>query len=354
MAMAKLIRCIYCLEDKPPEAFNREHVVPEAFGVFANNLVLLKTVCEGCNSTFGRELDLFLGRDSFEGIILRPQYGVAKRRSPGSRFKPRRLIIALDGPGDWKGTLVEVTGYQGAPIGGRLVINFINQVVFLKKGSTEKVHIPTESVPNRSELNTALDPRPQAVFGPSPETRLAMIAKLKSLGYEFTAYREGPRYVDSVEDNQAPLEVSGQIDNTIRRAVSKIAFNYAAHIHGAEFVLRDCFNPARRFIRFGEKPEWPIPAVRYSTDPILADETKNYARAMGHIVVMEWDAARRGINARVSLFNHHAYQIRLCHQFDGIYREIRSGHHFNIPTKKIYPMAGFDKRISIATFRPSK
>jgi len=33
-------RCIWCLETKPESAFNREHVIPEAFGKFENNLVL--------------------------------------------------------------------------------------------------------------------------------------------------------------------------------------------------------------------------------------------------------------------------------------------------------------------------
>lgn len=60
--------CIYCRLDKPPDDFNREHVVQEAFGRFKNNLVLHELVCEECNEYFGNGLDLALARDSLEGL----------------------------------------------------------------------------------------------------------------------------------------------------------------------------------------------------------------------------------------------------------------------------------------------
>lgn len=34
--------CIYCLEKKPDDQFNREHVVPEAFGKFTDSGLSLK------------------------------------------------------------------------------------------------------------------------------------------------------------------------------------------------------------------------------------------------------------------------------------------------------------------------
>ncbi len=38
------MRCIYCLQDKETEEFNREHVVSQVFGGFDNNLVLHQIV----------------------------------------------------------------------------------------------------------------------------------------------------------------------------------------------------------------------------------------------------------------------------------------------------------------------
>jgi hypothetical protein len=59
--------CIYCLEKQPDDQFNREHVIPEAFGKFEGNLVL-ECVCEACNTYFANTIDLKLARDSIEGI----------------------------------------------------------------------------------------------------------------------------------------------------------------------------------------------------------------------------------------------------------------------------------------------
>src|SRR4051812_37658358 len=65
---ARTAKCLYCDETKPLAAFNREHVLPEAFGKYEDNLVLHHRVCADCNTHLGRELDLPLARDSKEGL----------------------------------------------------------------------------------------------------------------------------------------------------------------------------------------------------------------------------------------------------------------------------------------------
>lgn len=40
--------CIYCMEEKGKALFNRDHVIPEAFGTFDDYLVLT-SVCQACN-----------------------------------------------------------------------------------------------------------------------------------------------------------------------------------------------------------------------------------------------------------------------------------------------------------------
>src|SRR5205814_9517651 len=64
--------CIYC--QGSGVKFNREHVIPEAFGKFKDNFVLT-CVCVNCNQFFGDELELVLGRNSREAI-LRLHHGV--------------------------------------------------------------------------------------------------------------------------------------------------------------------------------------------------------------------------------------------------------------------------------------
>jgi hypothetical protein len=66
------MECIYCNAIEPLD-FPKEHVVPKAFGRFRNSLTL-DCVCDECNTFFGRELEVFLTRDSVEAarISLNP------------------------------------------------------------------------------------------------------------------------------------------------------------------------------------------------------------------------------------------------------------------------------------------
>jgi hypothetical protein len=59
-------RCIYCMAEKPHTDFNRDHVIPEAFGLFEGNFVLT-CVCTDCNTFFGQTVEMKLARDSLEG-----------------------------------------------------------------------------------------------------------------------------------------------------------------------------------------------------------------------------------------------------------------------------------------------
>ena len=69
------MKCIYCLEDKPIQSFTKvEHVLPQSFGSFQNNFTLHGAVCDECNQYFGDNLEIDLGRDTFEGIS-RHEYG---------------------------------------------------------------------------------------------------------------------------------------------------------------------------------------------------------------------------------------------------------------------------------------
>src|SRR4030066_177798 len=95
--MTKSIICIYCKESKlkEKELWNREHVIPEAFGKFKNNFVLHYTVCKECNQKFGDEIDLILSRESYEGKILR--YTELNKDINGfkeyKRFKSENIVV---------------------------------------------------------------------------------------------------------------------------------------------------------------------------------------------------------------------------------------------------------------------
>jgi hypothetical protein len=87
--------CIYCSLDHPIQVpFNREHIIPEAFGKFRKNLVLNKGVCWGCNKYFADNLELFFGRGSIESI-LRLNYKV-KPAEDVSKLCKDRIRLSLN------------------------------------------------------------------------------------------------------------------------------------------------------------------------------------------------------------------------------------------------------------------
>ena len=86
-------RCIYCLETKPIDAFNREHIIPQAFGKFemgkGGGPVTIRCVCKDCNQRFGDTLDHVLGRTSIYGV-LRLNEGL---KDPAEFVPPPSLTI---------------------------------------------------------------------------------------------------------------------------------------------------------------------------------------------------------------------------------------------------------------------
>ena len=61
---------------RPKDYYTRaEHVLPQSFGKFRQNMTLRNVVCDVCNQYFGDNLETYLGRDTFEGQ-LRFKHGV--------------------------------------------------------------------------------------------------------------------------------------------------------------------------------------------------------------------------------------------------------------------------------------
>jgi protein-arginine kinase activator protein McsA len=94
--------CIYCLENKNESSFQHtEHVIPRAFGTFEQNLTLNRIVCDDCNQYFGDNIELYLGRDSLEGIS-RYHYGIRSSKVP----LYRRIKMKLGIKGELEGVHV--------------------------------------------------------------------------------------------------------------------------------------------------------------------------------------------------------------------------------------------------------
>lgn len=83
------MRCIYCL--KTDGTFSgREHVIPQFLGTFTPKNLLLKPVCNGCNSIVFSKFETVFKEDSVEGLIA-AQFRL--RNDSSIRFRNERMKI---------------------------------------------------------------------------------------------------------------------------------------------------------------------------------------------------------------------------------------------------------------------
>ena len=308
--------------------FPREHVIPQAFGRFENNLTIF-CVCESCNQHFSRELELFLSRDSGEAI-LRLRYGL-KPPSEASEIRNTRLTITITQPGPWRGAKVFLTSDEA---GSKLQIEQLPQVAFQRTGE-DWVWLTEEQL-NEPHVVDAYRGKGTEIqiIGPSEEDWERLREKLKDLGIKLSG--ETTFRVPVPSDRQFNTQIDYQIDHIITRGIAKIALNYVARIHDAAFALRPDFNELRNYVRYGQVPSWR--PVTPTSDPILADDGYHMRQTNGHLITFDWNAPKDAPLAQVSLFNSITHKVLFCKTYSGLWQSLRSGHHFDIETHTVSPL----------------
>jgi len=335
MTLSRAIRCVYCLESKPPEQFNRDHVMPELLGTFRNNLVLHEIVCTDCNGTLGKQTETVLGRGSFEGYVRFDQ-GVVKDPNSARRFMRARVPIRLARGTDRAGLRVEVVAdrgvrYRPAPqisVQHRLesAPRYLIIEEFLAASDSEivgcEIHVITEE-------------------GGAEHDHLVRIVKQRVPDFEAPP----PRIEKATR--QLVLEFTHILDHALTRAFAKIAFNYLAYVAGSEFVLQRDFDEVRRFIRWSEGG--PNHFVQVNDEPILAEESSHRRLQRHHLLTVQWEGRHRHgqdwIHARVAPFNLLTYHVRLCGPFRGIWRDINSGHRFDLDACDVYELRSYRRSL---------
>ncbi len=336
-----LMKCIYCLIDKPLSNFKkREHVIPQCFGVFPNgNLVLHKTVCDDCNQYFGDKIELFMGRDSFEGFA-RIKHGI----KPKKPLKSRRRIKSKIKNGEHKGVIVteEKVGNDG-----QVKIEKVPQVGFFNGIHQEHIYFEMGQIPTKDHLlkkGFLLKDETIWIIGDENEYK-ALVEGLKEKGITL-------RYDDAFSKDETNgvsvlVESTITVDRTIMRGLCKIAFNYLTSQVGANFVLSENFNPIRSFIRYGKGNSDNFLLV--NQPPILQDDKlleKFGAKVTrGHLIVLSW--AKDLLISKLSLFNEFTYRINLCSIYKGIWIPIKVGHHFDLDNKEVTKIISVSKRLLI-------
>lgn len=344
-------RCIYCSRDLGLDGFSREHVVHRAFGSFDGNLTLAPrrnpAVCAGCNQAFGDTIDLAFTRDSYEAFrrLMAGEYS----RAPVRRLLRRRLRVSLPESHPLGPLHAE---FDDAPDGSPALVP-VPQVRFRTLGG-RFICIPESDLERRDPRTIPdLDRGEVAIFSPSPEAEERLKARLAALGFVPAEWKPVPGLPQRGR-GEIDLDIRWAVDSLIARATAKIGFNYLAYAQGAEFCLRSEFDPIRRFVREGTG-EWKS-FVDVSHEPILAQDHPQVRHTRGHLLTVGWGAGASGRLAghlvpQVSLFNEVTYRIHLCRRFEGIWRDIASGHHYDLEERRVEPL-GRTRLVQPATLRP--
>lgn len=328
--------CIYCLQDQSQTFFTKvEHVVPQSFGRFNNNLTLHESVCDGCNKYFGDNLEIALGRDTYEGG-LRFDYGLRQPSKFKSVGKKSRLTVRIH-EGELKGAYAYREYSEDQQ---QIILKPVPQVGFRKLMDSEIEYYLLDQIPTKQHFDQNgydLDQPGSIRIFPSTEVE-SIKAVLLEKGFTFKAHK------DVNPDGSEPsllCKIEGVIDQSIIRAVAKIAFNYLAYWQGPQFMLEADFNPTREFIRYGVKPLYPLIKIRQES--ILCDEPLNGKRRSGHLLTVDWAADKRSIVAQVSLLNWMTYSVSLARDFLGEHRAIQRGHFFNPYNQQIFQLGAKPK-----------
>jgi len=323
--------CIYC--KRTNVAFNREHVIPDAFGSYGGaTMVLLDTVCANCNSRLGAELDQILCRDSYEALIR--QQHLIQREPSGERFQARRFQISLPDRDEF-----EILR------GARLTINWdthshqlLDQVIV--RDQTGRIHtfLENELVGADDSLFQNLPPGGLRIVGTDTATVSRLIQAVRTRGAR-VGNQESLPPPSSLRGGEISTIIEGRIDDRTWRAIAKIAFNYLAHREGTSYVLNEKFDRIRSFI-LGTLSDRAM--VRLMNQAILTDETYHWRTFEGHLVAYQTED--RNLRGKVSLYNSITYEVMLCPDL-GLYYPLKSGHAFDPVEERIATLTGLPLEI---------
>jgi hypothetical protein len=331
------MKCIYCLEDKPKSFFKKtEHVLPQSFGKFKNNLTLNKIVCDECNEYFGNHLEISLGRDTLEGMS-RFEHKVKNKHEFKSPGKESRINIKVD-EGPCRGAYA-YREYSDSE--DKIIIKPIPQVGFKMIDGADYVYFPLDEIPDKQYLDKHFVlnvPKSITVLGcTSKDAQKHLSEKNITLSTNPTgefSYSEKPFDWGCV--------VTGKIDQTIFRSIAKIAFNYLSYWAGRDIVVDRPFNPIRRYIRFGEETSFPFVVIIEKA--IMFDEPMEGKRRLGHIITLDWSDSKLSITSNVSLFNFNNYSVLLAKDYKGKSFNLPKGNFFNIYGNEILEISPRDMK----------
>lgn len=313
-------RCIWCLTDKPEEAFNVEHVLPQSFGTFEDNFTLVHIVCKDCNDFFARELEPWLARDSLEGFD-RYRYGqkpTSEFKSLGKRSTTR--VQLTEGPfaGAWGFTL---------PGKERFDVHPFPQIGFAASADGPFDWYMLDKLPTTDDLkNKGYSGKCHIRLCRCDPGEVASLLAQRGIQCTLTDMfipPSGPAWMEHV--------FRWTVQH--RRVFAKIAMNYLARQYGREVALEARFDAIRALVMRGAEPDYQYYAI--DELPIVEGDKQDNKRLFGHMLLVNM---RDGFEVEgiVSLYNRFRHGIRLS-VAPGSPLEPR-GHYFDVIGRAIHPM----------------
>jgi hypothetical protein len=298
-----------------------EHVLPQMFGSYEPDNLVLNDVCGACNNDFSK-LEQALGRDTPEAL-QRIVHGL-KPFSAASELENRRATYFVDRPGPWYGARVILAGdHEMYPV-------FLPQAAFQLSEGAPWEWLLEEKI-TASGIEPYLGKRYRVkVTGDSESEIERLREKLESFGVIFSDAHS--LEVPTGDDGRLELGIQAVIDDIVLRAITKIAFNYLAYIAGASFVLAHDFDTVRQYIRAGEPGNWsPVSLRRHQL--VLRDAS--HSQPTVHSLELGWSEDGTSPVAHVTFFNGNTYRVTFTWNYHGIWRPLRIGHHFDMQTRRI-------------------
>jgi hypothetical protein len=322
-----MYRCIYCLRSLSEGQFNREHVMPRHLGHFRESFVLHNSVCLECNEFLGRQLENWLGRHSYEGL-LRFRFG-QKPIAALQEFRGRGVSVRLPPGSPWAGAILILIA---DPETGELKLDLTPQIGVKRPADTGFRFFTVK------EFQAAADEQ----IGKERGSAFKIIG-LGQSGSEETISIVRERIPDlkiqgampspPIANGEVIAEITATINDLLARSIAKIAFNYLSYISGTSFVLDSAFNDIRRFIRYGGD-SWRT-FVRTRAEPIVVNDRIWYGSVRAHLITIDWPEREPTIVSSVFLFNETMYDVKLGSRPSLLWRPIRSGHAFFWETGEI-------------------
>lgn len=334
MASSGSSTCIYCTTKKPLSEFSREHVVPDAFrpdggSGWRQNLTLPGSqgvVCVACNQHFGDTIDLALTRDSYEAFLRLTHH--AKDPAEVEDLFRSRVFITLPS-GERLGPLkVRFGPPEAGEVGPRLKLQ---PQIRVRDRAGNHVCVLEDEL-DRLTDDADLDTSSIALFCNSDEEQDRLMASLDSLGLAPKTWSEVEGLPEAGE-REVNVDLAATFDQTVARCIAKIGFNYLTWHVGPGYALSAGFDDIRAFIRYGTG-SWRD-FVRHRKDPILGRDTERVRSTQGHLVALTNSGPRTTVRVAVSLYNERTYEVTLSPTTPGIWRPIRSGHHYDIKTGEV-------------------